>query len=127
MRVVGDPLSGLILLEMGRANAEHLDAIDRQVEGPIPDERRTPISALELARRCGFPAETVRRHVQKLEEGGFCRRVRGGRLAAVERFRQRTAEGAGLAENLSNLLRLFQKCAVLGVLAHWEAEAAAAA
>src|SRR6185312_5344737 len=66
MRSVGDPVSGLLLLEMGRANAEHLDPIARQVEGPIPDEHRTPVSALELARRCGLPAETVRRHVKSL-------------------------------------------------------------
>lgn len=122
MRAVGDPLSGLVLLEMGRANAEHLDPIERQVEGPLPDEHRTPVSALELARRCGLPAETVRRHVQSLEAAGFCRRVKGGRLAAVERLARRPGQGHGLAENFQNLQRLFQRCAALGVIAYWESE-----
>jgi len=125
MRAVGDPLSGLVLLEMGRANAAGLDPIDLQVEGPIPDSRRTPVSVLELSRRVGLPAETVRRHVAKLEAEGLCRRVKGGRLAAVEKLMRGAPEtGGGLAENLQNLQRLFARSAQLGILAHWEAEAA---
>jgi AraC-like DNA-binding protein len=125
MRSVGDPLSGLILLEMGRANAASLDPIDLQVEGPIPDSRRTPISMLELSRRVGLPPETVRRHVKALEADGLCRAVKGGRLAAVERLMRGAPEQGGrLAENLHNLQRLFAKCAAVGVLAHWEIEAA---
>lgn len=126
MRHVGDPVSGLIMLEMGRANAESLDAVDMQIEGPIPDERRRPISMLELSRRVGLPAETVRRHVKKLTQGGYCRAVKGGCLAAVERLGQPTAQGYnGLAENLVNLQRLFARCAQLGIVARWEAEAVA--
>lgn len=126
MRGVGDPMSGLILLEMGRANAASLDPIDLQVEGPIPDSRRAPISMLELSRRVGLPAETVRRHVNKLEAGGFCRAVKGGRLASVEKLMRGDPEsGGGLAENLQNLQRLFARSATLGIIAHWEAEAAA--
>jgi AraC-like DNA-binding protein len=126
MRGVGDPLSGLILLEMGRANAASPDPIDLQVEGPIPDSRRTPISMLELSRRVGLPAETVRRHVNKLQDGGFCRAVKGGRLASVEKLMRGDPEGGGgLAENLQNLQRLFARCASLGIIAHWESEAAA--
>jgi DNA-binding Lrp family transcriptional regulator len=125
MRGVGDPLSGLILMEMGRANAAHLDAIDLQVEGPIPDSRRKPVSMLELSRRVGLPAETVRRHVKTLEAEGLCRAVKGGRLAAVEKLMRGDPErGGGLAENLQNLQRLFAKCATLGIIAHWETEAA---
>ena len=128
MRGVGDPVSGLLLLEMGRANAARLDAIDLQVEGPIPDSRRAPISMLALSKRAGLPAETVRRHVKKLEADGFCRNVRGGKLAAVEQLMRGDPErGGGLAENLQNLQRLFAKCASMGVIAYWEAEAEAAA
>jgi len=126
MRGVGDPLSGLILLEMGRANSASLDPIDLQVEGPIPDTRRTPISMLELSRRVGLPAETVRRHVNRLQAGGFCRAVKGGRLASVEKLMRGDPEtGGGLAENLQNLQRLFARSAALGIIAYWETEAAA--
>jgi hypothetical protein len=125
MRAVGDPLSGLVLLEMGRANAAGLDPIDLQVEGPIPDSRRTPVSVLEVSRRVGLPAETVRRHVASLEAEGLCRRVKGGRLAAVEKLMRGQPEtGGGLAENLQNLQRLFARSAQLGLIAYWEAEAA---
>ncbi|MDB5475409.1 MAG: hypothetical protein JWP49_920 [Phenylobacterium sp.] len=124
MREVGDPISGLILMEMGRANAAQLDAIDLQVEGPIPDHRRVPISMLALSRHVGLPAETVRRHVKKLEAEGLCRVVKRGRLAAVEKLMREAPEaGGGLAENFQNLQRLFARCASLGILAHWEAEA----
>lgn len=126
MRHVGDPVSGLIMLEMGRANAENLDAVDMLTEGPIPDARRTPISMLELSRRVGLPAETVRRHVKKLIAAGYCRSVKGGCLAAVERLGVSNAAGFnGLADNLVNLQRLFARCALLGIIARWETEAAA--
>lgn len=124
MRRIGDPLSGLILLEMANANAERLDPIERQVEGPIPDERRAPISVLELSRRVGLAAETVRRHVGKLEAGGYCRAVRGGKLAALDQIGKGPEGAHGLADNLQNVQRLFARSAALGVTGHWEAEGA---
>lgn len=127
MRHVGDPVSGLIVLELGRANSENLTEFDKQIEGPIPDERRTPVSMLELSRRVGLPAETVRRHVKKLIAGGFVRSGKGGCYAAVERLATPNANGNGLADNLSNLQRMFARCAAQGVIAHWEKEAAGAA
>ena len=127
MRGVGDPLRGVIILEMGRANAESLDAVDLQTEGPIPDDRRKPVSMLELSRRIGLPAETVRRQVKKLIELGMCRAVKGGCLAATERLGFTNDRGFNaLAENLKNLQRLFARCATLGIVAHWEKEAAGA-
>ncbi|HEX3700968.1 MAG TPA: hypothetical protein VHV27_09875 [Phenylobacterium sp.] len=122
MRRVGDPLTGLILLEMARANAEHLATEAVDVEGPVADAVRRPIRTLALAKRLGLPSETVRRHVATLEAGGFCRRIEGGRLAALEQLGQGEAGGHGLADNLMNVQRLFAKLASLGVVAYWEAE-----
>ncbi|THD79364.1 MAG: ArsR family transcriptional regulator [Phenylobacterium sp.] len=122
MRRIGDPLTGLILLEMARANAEHLPDDDMQIEGPTPDLGRRPVRTLVLAKRLGLPSETVRRHVARLEKGGFCRQVDGGRLAALEQLGQGEEGGHGLAENLINVQRLFSRLATLGVLAYWEAE-----
>jgi DNA-binding transcriptional ArsR family regulator len=123
MRGLGDPLSGLLLLEMARANAEHLGAAEMARDGPIPDELRRPIRAHALARRVGLPSETVRRHLAKLDAAGYCRKVDGGLLAALEQMGERTEEGRGLAENLTNVNRLFGRLANLGVVAFWEAEA----
>lgn len=122
MRRIGDPVSGLILLELASANAEHLDPIERLVEGPIPDERRTPVSVLELSRRVGLPAETVRRHVKKMETAGFCRPVKGGKLAALEQLGRNPDGVNSLADNLQNVQRLFGRCAALGIVARWEGE-----
>jgi len=127
MRGVADPLRAVIVLEMGRANAEALDDVDLQIEGPIPDGRRKPVSMLELSRRVGLPAETVRRQVKKLIELGMCRAVKGGCLAATERLGMTNDRGFNaLAENLKNQQRMFARCATLGIVAHWEREAAGA-
>jgi DNA-binding Lrp family transcriptional regulator len=123
MRGLGDPVSGLLLLEMARANAEHLTPAEMAHDGPIPDALRRPVRAHALARRAGLPSETVRRHLAKLETDGFFRRVEGGLLADLEQVAVRTAAGGGLAENLTNVNRLFGKLASLGVVAFWEAEA----
>ncbi|MDB5417842.1 MAG: hypothetical protein JWP50_1261 [Phenylobacterium sp.] len=123
MRRLGDPLTGLILLEMARANAEHLPSGATRIDRPMPDAQRKPIPVLALSRRLGLPPETTRRHVRRLEAEGFCRRVRGGRLAALEQLGQRGDGAHGLDENLHNVQRLFAKAAALGVLAYWEDEA----
>jgi hypothetical protein len=122
MRRIGDPLTGLILLEMARINAEHLSSDETVIEGPVPDIVRNPIRTLALAKRVGLPSETVRRHVARLEKIGFCRRTDAGWLAALEQLGQGDDGGHGLAENLQNVQRLFGKLAGLGVVAHWEAE-----
>jgi DNA-binding Lrp family transcriptional regulator len=123
MRGLGDPVSGLLLLEMARANAEHLTAAEMAHDGPIPDELRRPVRPHALARRAGLPSETVRRHLAKLETDAFFRKVDGGLLADLEQVAARTATGGGLAENLTNVNRMFGKLASLGVVAFWEAEA----
>jgi DNA-binding Lrp family transcriptional regulator len=122
MRRIGDPLTGIILLEMTRANAEPTDRAHFAMDAPLPDAIRTPINTLALARRLGLPPETVRRHVAKLDAAGFCRKVSGGRLAALEQLGQGPGGNHGLAENLQNVQRLFAKCAALGLVAYWEAE-----
>jgi DNA-binding Lrp family transcriptional regulator len=122
MRRLGDPVTGLILLEMGRANAEHLGGGAVDVEAPMPDAARIPIRTLTLARRLGLPPETVRRHVARLEAEGLCRKVAGGRLAALEPLSREETGVHGLGDNLANVQRLIGKLAALGVTAFWEAE-----
>lgn len=125
LKRLGHPLTGLILLEMARANSEHLEDDDKQIEGPIPDDMRRPIPTLALARRLGLPAETVRRHVRSLQRGGYCQRRRGGLLAALEQL-GREEGGPGLSANLMNVMRLFNRLATHGVLAQWDRETAEA-
>jgi len=123
MRRLGDPLTGLILLEMARGNAEHLPSDATRIDRPMPDFLRKPMPVLVLSKRLGLPAETTRRHVRRLEAEGFCRRVRGGRLAALEQLGQGEDGTHALSDNLHNVQRLFAKAAALGILAYWEDEA----
>jgi DNA-binding Lrp family transcriptional regulator len=122
MRRIGDPLTGILLLEMTRANAEPTDRAHFAMDAPLPDMLRVPVTTLTLARRLGLPAETVRRHVAKLDALGFCRKTKGGRLAALEQLGQGNNGEHGLADNLINVQRLFAKCAALGIVPYWEAE-----
>jgi DNA-binding Lrp family transcriptional regulator len=124
MRRIGDPLTGIILLEMARANAEVTDRAHHGMDAPLPDDLRAAVSTLTLARRLGLPPETVRRHVAKLDAIGLCRKAPGGRLAALEQLGRGPNGAHGLAENLQNVQRLFAKCAALGLVGYWEAEAA---
>lgn len=121
----GDPLPGMLLMEMTRANVAHTDPQHLSVDAPIPDELRTPVSTLELARLAGLPPETVRRHVAKLEAAGFCRRTKGGRLAALEQLGQGPGNRHSLADMLATVHRLMARCGQLGVIGYWEAEARA--
>lgn len=45
------------------------------VQGVFPDEMRRPVSILSVASFLGLPYETVRRHMHKLVEDGWCERV----------------------------------------------------
>jgi Mn-dependent DtxR family transcriptional regulator len=123
MRNIADPLTGLILMEMARANTEHLTREERDVEAPVDDEVRRPIRTHTLATRLGLPSETVRRHVARLEKLGFVRKAGAGRLAALEKLGQGPTGANALAENLMNVHRLFTRLANHGVLAYWDAEA----
>lgn len=120
----GDPLPGLVLMEMTRANVDLTDPKHLTLDAPIPDELRAPISTLALARRMGLPAETVRRHVAKLEAAGFCRRAPGGRLAALEQLGQGPGNRHSLADMLANVHRLMSRCAAMGVVGYWEGQRA---
>jgi DNA-binding Lrp family transcriptional regulator len=123
----GDPLPSILLMEMTRANVEATDPRRLAMDAPVPDAFRTPITVLELARRVGLPPETVRRHVAKLEAAGFCRREKGGRLAALEQLGRGGGNRHSLADMHANVQRLMARCAALGVIGYWQAEKEAGA
>lgn len=120
---LGDAVTGLVAMEMGRANAEHLDDAARQVEGPMPDDLRKPIAMLALAKRLRLPPETVRRHVKRLEDLGLCHKAPGGRLAEIRDLRGPDGYSP-IAWNLMNMMRLMSRLSAYGVCAYWDAEAA---
>jgi len=118
-----DPVPGILHMEMTRANILFTDRQRLAMDAPVPDELRTPVSTLELARRVGLPPETVRRHLAKLEAAGLCRRAKGGHLAALEQLAHGPGDRHKLADMLARAHRLMCRCAQLGVIGYWEAEA----
>jgi len=121
----GEPLPSILLMELTRANAEVADPQLLATNAPLPDAVRVPITILELARRVGLPAETVRRRVTKLEAAGYCRRDRGGFLAALEQLGRGAGNRHSLADMHLDVQRLMARCAAMGVVGYWEAEGAA--
>jgi hypothetical protein len=90
----------------------------------VPDEFRRPVRASELAARLGLPHETVRRNLAEEIDAGRCLRVSGGFIVPAEVL-TRAHVVAATGANFRNLGRMFGELAETGVLARWNAEAAA--
>lgn len=125
-RRVGDPLTALILLSLGKLNLRNLTTAQRLANYPHPDELRVPVRRSELARHLALPAETVRRRLVDLEARGYCRTGPGGVVFAIERTVLPEAQRL-LHDNNVNLMRMMSRLKRYGVLDYWDCEAAAAA
>jgi DNA-binding Lrp family transcriptional regulator len=125
---VGDLVSGLILMDIIRANTEHLPDDeggeaddDWSPDRFIPDRLRRPIRASALSERLGIPPETVRRHLTRLATADHCERVDEGYLV-LSRMLAREPFVRFMVDNQSHLHRLFAGLADFGVLSEWERE-----
>jgi DNA-binding Lrp family transcriptional regulator len=120
----GDLLSALLLLEVVRSNTEHLGVGLEPPEmldelGFVLDIHRRPVRVSHLADRVGLPRETVRRHLQALQEQGWIERVGLGVVAKAERLRSPRVIRF-TTENGMHLRRMFAALSQLGVLAIWD-------
>lgn len=128
---IGDPMSGLILLDMFHANTEHLPDTEGGwpdggwgTETFVADDLRRPVRVAALSARLGVPSETTRRYVKRLMERDLCERAPGGYLVP-SRILARGVLAPLVVDNQSHLSRLFAGLADFGVLAEWEREIAA--
>jgi len=84
----GDSTTMVVFLTMARASVSHLNrrnAISGDaVDGIFPDHLRRPVAVLSIANYLGMPYETTRRHVMKLVEMEYVRRI-GSREFLVSR------------------------------------------
>ncbi|MET0272445.1 MAG: hypothetical protein ABW360_05605 [Phenylobacterium sp.] len=120
-RQINDPLTVLVLLDMARANIEHLTLGEWEAAIPLADAQRRPISTAALARRLKVPLETMRRRTAWLEAEGFCRRLPAGFVVLSSGFARAGLQSV-MAENAANVQRLFHRLARLGILNVWNAE-----
>jgi hypothetical protein len=125
---IGDLVTGLVLMQVFHANTEHLDDIAGGDDGPgwtpdsfVPDRDRRPISAVEVARRLGIPAETVRRRLSRLVATDRCERNEAGYFLSG-RILSRGLLVDFMIANQGYLHRLFATLAEYGVLSEWERE-----
>ena len=112
---VGDPLTGIIMLEIARSSTEHLSvaqAIGFMRDGWIPDSERVPARVAELSRKLDIPYETTRRHVGWLVDQQICGRFGGGVLLTAA-YRARGSLPAVTGDNLVNVRRMFRLIAAL--------------
>ena len=68
-----------VFFAAARGSVSHLNHRHRPrhdaEQGVFPDEMRRPVSILSVASFLGLPYETVRRHMHRLVEDGWCERV----------------------------------------------------
>lgn len=125
---VGDLVTGLVLMDMIHANTEHLpdteggDADEGwSPVGFVPDAARKGVRPATLSERLGIPAETVRRHIQRLVDDDRCERKEDG-FVVPARILARQPFVQFMLDNQSHLHRLYAGLADFGVLAEWDRE-----
>ncbi|MGA0607306.1 hypothetical protein ACO2Q0_15050 [Phenylobacterium sp. VNQ135] len=121
-RRVGDPLTGIILLGLGRLNLRGLTPEQRATPSPLPESFRTPARRSELARSLGLPSETVRRRLMDLEARGYCRSGPSGMVFSIDAAVRPEAQRL-FHDNNVNLMRMMSRLNRYGVLAYWDGEA----
>jgi DNA-binding Lrp family transcriptional regulator len=120
MRRLGDPLTGLFLLEVAREATEPLG--DLPPDPAIPGRRPQAVRISVLAQRMKTPPETLRRRAAELERAGVCARTPQG--VALLSTGLSHPQVLGLAgENAANLARLLVRLERMGMLRRWRAEA----
>jgi hypothetical protein len=123
---IGDVVTGIVFLDLFRANTEHLPDTEAGAEdaewtpeGFVPDSLRRPVRAGVLAERLGIPQETIRRHLLRLLDDDRCERNETGYLIPA-RVLAREPVVRFMQDNQSHLYRLFSGLADFGVLSEWE-------
>lgn len=124
--MTGDPLSGLILMELVRDNIEGFGPEALSAWAKDPARLGQPARTAVFAGKLGLSPETARRYVMALETAGFCVRSKRGVVAVLP-----AEHGPGLErmalDNLANVQRMFARLGQLGVLAAFDREAPPAA
>lgn len=112
----GDLVLAVVFLAVNQSSVSYL-ALGREVkvfdgDGVVPDDLRRPVTTLSIANSLNLPRETVRRHVNRLVDQGYCLRVSGSRvIIPAEVFRRHDIVAAVEANrrNLQGLIAMVQR------------------
>jgi len=106
----GDVTTALVFLSVAQASVKHLNAPTAisplTVNGLFPDHLRRSISVLAVAESLGSPYETVRRHVNRLVDRGYCLRTSGRGVMVPASAFQRPEFREVVELNLASLRQL---------------------
>lgn len=118
MRHAKDPLAALFLLEAVRANTEHVAEPEAEGMFPVPDGLRRPVTISTLVARLNVASETLRRRAALLERAGLCHRTSEGLVVPAATVALPQALEL-IADNASNVRRMFARLDQIGCLAAW--------
>jgi hypothetical protein len=106
----GDVTTCLLFFAIARTSVQHMNKAnmvhDLAVDGVFPDEYRRPVSILSMANYLGLPYETARRHVMKLVDLDYCKRI-GSRAFLVNSEIMKRPELLEVAQMSAKLTRGF--------------------
>lgn len=124
--LTGDPMGGLILMEILQLNIETLSPDELAAWAQAPHALGKPARTAAFAAKLGLSPETTRRYVMSLADAGFCVRSKAGARAILPPDKRPALERMAL-DNLANVQRMFARLGQLGVLAAFDTETPAAA
>ena len=119
--LTGDPMGGLILLEMLQLNIQGMDPAELAAWAETPHTLGRPARTAAFAAALGLSPETTRRYVMSLADAGFCVRSKAGARAILPPDKRPALERMAL-DNLANVQRMFARLGQLGVLAAFDTE-----
>ena len=106
----GDVTTCLLFFAIARSSVQHMNKSNTvnelAVDGVFPDQYRRPVSILSMANYLGLPYETARRHVMKLVELDYCKRV-GSRAFLVDSEIMMRPELLAIAQVSAKMTRSF--------------------
>jgi hypothetical protein len=117
-------LDGAVMLAVYEHNSAPLAAEllapqpDAPVTWPGPDRLRRPARAADVATRLGLPYETIRRHAKMLVQSGALIQQRRG-LVVPRSALVHPATQQAMTYSHATLVRTFETCARLGIIATW--------
>lgn len=102
----GDFTTMVVFWTMARASVSHVNRRNKMsedaVDGVFPDHLRRPVAVLSISNYLGLPYETTRRHVMKLVDLGYVRRI-GSREFLISRDVLTQPEFVAMARDTYNL------------------------
>lgn len=126
MRWTNDPLRAVMLMQVARASADHLEPEAFDEPDPITNFIPRPVRVSEVARALDIPHETVRRNLRALESASLLKREPAGYLINLEMITEEAARES-FRGGIRDFRRFVERLARLGVFAWWDAEDQAAA